>query len=228
MVNIRALSPELQKKAIDELNEDPVRIEKDLEAFREWIKKSPHIRGRTDDQFLVTFLRGCKYSLEKAKQKYDLFFTLKTHLAAGFKGRDPQDKRNLEILNIGMLTILPKAHTPGSPRYLLGRPSVFDTDKYTTDDMLKVMTFAYDALLMEDDDFVISGVVFIGDASNVNLKHVVVFNNPVTAKQQTMVTQDAYPVRQKAMHVLRMPSIMVVALNLMKSFLNEKNQARVS
>lgn len=93
MVNIRPISPELQKKAIEELNEDPARIEKDIEAFREWIRKSQHIKGRTDDQFLITFLRGCKYSLEKAKQKYDLYFTLKTHAPELFKNRDPLDPK---------------------------------------------------------------------------------------------------------------------------------------
>lgn len=76
MVNIRPLDPALQQKAIDELNEDPERIPQDLEAFRAWIKKSPHIKARDDDQFLVNFLRGCKYSLEKAKQKFDLYHTL--------------------------------------------------------------------------------------------------------------------------------------------------------
>jgi hypothetical protein len=61
MVNIQPLSELLQKKAIEELNEDPDRIEKDLEMFRQWIKKSPHINSRDyDDQFLVNFLRGCK------------------------------------------------------------------------------------------------------------------------------------------------------------------------
>jgi hypothetical protein len=101
MVNIRPLSSELQKKAIEELNEDPNRIEKDLEAFREWIKKSPHLKGRTDDQFLITFLRGCKYSLERAKQKYDLFYTLKTHIPELRQKRDPLDKRTREIIKIG-------------------------------------------------------------------------------------------------------------------------------
>lgn len=98
MIDIRPLTPELQKKAIEELNEDPARIEKDVEAFREWIKKSPHIKGRTDDQFLVTFLRGCKYSLERAKQKYDLFYTLKTHMPKVFKDRDPTSEKNQKIL----------------------------------------------------------------------------------------------------------------------------------
>jgi hypothetical protein len=98
MINIRPLSPELQKKAIKELNEDPARIEKDLEAFKEWIKKSPHLKGRTEDQILIAFLRGCKFSLEKAKQKYDLFYTLKTHMPI-FKNRDPTSEKNKYILD---------------------------------------------------------------------------------------------------------------------------------
>lgn len=99
MANIRQLSPELEKKAIDELNEDPARIEKDLEAFREWIRKSPHIKGKTDDQFLIAFLRGCKYSLEKAKQKYDLFYTLKTHYPEMCRNRDPE--KLLDVIREG-------------------------------------------------------------------------------------------------------------------------------
>lgn len=97
MVNIRPLTSELQEKAFKELNEDPSRIEKDIEVFREWINKSPYIKGRTDDQFLLTFLRGCKFSIEKAKQKYDLFYTLKTHMPI-FKNRDPLNEKNNYIL----------------------------------------------------------------------------------------------------------------------------------
>jgi hypothetical protein len=126
------------------------------------------------------------------------------------------------------MTILPKSKVPGTPRYFIGRPGVFDPDVFSPGDLLKFMTMAYDVLLMEDDDFVISGVVFIGDASKVSIKHLVFFNNPTFAKKQTVVTQDAYPIRQKGAHVLSLPSFMVVAINLMKSFMNEKNKSRVS
>lgn len=58
MPNIRPLSKELQLKAESELNEIPDRIEADLEIFRTWIKKSPHLNARLDDdQFLIVFLR---------------------------------------------------------------------------------------------------------------------------------------------------------------------------
>lgn len=32
----------------------------------------------SDDQWLAAFLRGCKHSLEKAKEKIDLFYSMKT------------------------------------------------------------------------------------------------------------------------------------------------------
>lgn len=101
MVNIRELSPELQKKAQDELNEVPSRIEEDIEALRTWISKQPHLRTRTDDQYLVTFLRGSKYSLERAKEKIDLLRTVKTLMPEMFIGRDPTEQITSEIIKLG-------------------------------------------------------------------------------------------------------------------------------
>jgi len=81
MLNIRKLSDELQSVACDELNEVPERIPADIDALRVWLSQCAHIRSRDDDQFLVAFLRGCKYSLEKAKKKSN-FITMRgrTHL----------------------------------------------------------------------------------------------------------------------------------------------------
>jgi hypothetical protein len=101
MSNIRQISPELQQKAIDELLEVPSRIDSDIEAFRDWIKKSPHLNAPTDDQTLVNYLRGCKYSLEKAKQKFDLNFTVRTLLPEIVGKVDTADPRFLEIIRLG-------------------------------------------------------------------------------------------------------------------------------
>lgn len=100
-VSIRSLTPELQAIAKAELNEDPSYTLQMLEQFREWIKKSPHLKSRTDDQFLITFLRGCKFSLEKAKQKLDMFHTVRTHVPEFIGNREALDARTLEILRLG-------------------------------------------------------------------------------------------------------------------------------
>ncbi len=56
---------ELSKKAKEELNEDPKRIEKDMKAIREWIKKQPHL-AKTSKQgqsvvILTLFCYLCTY-----------------------------------------------------------------------------------------------------------------------------------------------------------------------
>ncbi|GAB0090859.1 hypothetical protein DMENIID0001_056270 [Sergentomyia squamirostris] len=53
MANIRPLSEHLALKAQTELNEVPEKIEEDLNVLKTWIGKQPHLRARTDDQFLV-------------------------------------------------------------------------------------------------------------------------------------------------------------------------------
>ena len=50
---IRPLSEELQKIALEELNEVPERLEDDIEAIRKWIGQVSYMRSRDDDQFIV-------------------------------------------------------------------------------------------------------------------------------------------------------------------------------
>lgn len=76
-LDIRPLHPALAKIARDELNEDPDKNSEFLEAFREWINKTPHLKARTDDQYLMTFLRGSKFSLNRAQQKIEMHYTLR-------------------------------------------------------------------------------------------------------------------------------------------------------
>lgn len=72
---MRPLSPTLAEIAFRDLNEFPERIEQDLFILKEWIRKERHLRARTSDEFLIAFLRRCKYSLEDTKKRIDAFFT---------------------------------------------------------------------------------------------------------------------------------------------------------
>lgn len=226
MVNVRPIDPALQKKAIDELFEDPARIEKDLETFKEWIKKSQHLNARIDDQFLIAFLRGCKYSMEKVKQKFDLHFTLKTHTPELTRNRDPMDPKNLSAIKKGVGVPLPKLESPDSPRYFLIRPGAYDPSVNSVQDIMKVAAMISEMMMMEDDNFVIAGQIGILDFSGVSMSHFVQFN-PMFIKKVTMLQQDATPVRVKGQHFVNMPTIALTVFNIFQSFSNEKNKKRV-
>lgn len=100
-LDIRPLCPSLQAVARDELGEDPDKLEEVLAEVRQWIEQAPHLKARTDDQFLMSFLRGCKYKLEKVKQKLDMFYTLRTHIPELLLDRDPLDPKIRAIIKLG-------------------------------------------------------------------------------------------------------------------------------
>lgn len=101
MINVRPLSSSLASLSAKELNETPERLISGLRTLREWIRQSPHLHVRTDDQFLAAFLRGCKFSIEKAKQKFDLYYTVRSDMPEVMLNRDPLDDHLQTIIRLG-------------------------------------------------------------------------------------------------------------------------------
>lgn len=110
---------------------------------------------------------------------------------------------------------------------MIGRIGAFNTSEFTFDDILKNMTIMYDSLMLLDDNFIVSGVTIVADMSNVSVKHVAMFGSPVNSKRSALMHQEAYPLRQRTIHLFKMPAFMVATYNLIKSFLKEKNQSKV-
>lgn len=99
---IRPLSSALQEVAIRELNENPKELADIVLRLRTWILDQPHLTARTNDQFLLAFLRGSKFSLERAKQKIDRYYTLKAAIPEVFNEKRLVDHPQvLEILRMG-------------------------------------------------------------------------------------------------------------------------------
>lgn len=68
------------------------------------IKKQDFIRMNrcvSDSQWLITFLRGCKFSLERTKSKIEMFYTLRTALPEFYANRDPMLPEIQYILKLG-------------------------------------------------------------------------------------------------------------------------------
>lgn len=118
---LRPLSKQLQEKAEKELNENPKRVESDINAIRDWLEKQPHLIAKKgdyddvivmklcwidfffflDDQLILSFLRGSKFSLERTKERLDMFYTMRTLLPEFFKNRDPLQPQLQHILKQG-------------------------------------------------------------------------------------------------------------------------------
>ncbi|XP_050361955.1 alpha-tocopherol transfer protein-like [Nymphalis io] len=224
-MTIRPLSPELAEKARVELNEDPNRIESDLQHIKDWLTKQPHLRACTDDQWLIAFLRGCKYSLERTKEKLDLFYSLR-NLAPEIYNVQHNDAKFDTFMNIGSYLVLLNTETPTSPRTAIIRPGTYDPDKLNVADFYSVTSIIQKILLFDDDQSVISGNQWIIDLKDVKIGHLLQMT-PTIMKKMVFSSQEAAPIRMKGTHFVNTPPAFERILNTMKGFLNEKNRNRL-
>ncbi|KAG5672154.1 hypothetical protein PVAND_002307 [Polypedilum vanderplanki] len=225
-LNIRPINEDLQRVAREQLFEDPTQIPAMINQLREWIKKSPHLKSRTDDQFLLSFLRGCKYSMEKTKQKLDMYYTLRHHSPEFMQDRDPEKLKVREFLKLGMMIPLPETWAPDAPRIILGSMQKYDPKDYNVEEMMKVMMLCGDLMHEEDDQMIICGQVNIVDLKNATIAHFMMWT-PQLMKKMTTIMQEGSPFRLKAIHYINAPSFFEKVFNVFKQFLNEKTKSRI-
>ncbi|PNF24411.1 Retinol-binding protein pinta [Cryptotermes secundus] len=222
---IRTLSADLEAIARQELNEDPARLEADLKHIREWLAKQPHLTARTDSQWLTTFLRGCKFSLERTKTKMDMYYTLRTALPEIFTNRDPMLPEIQHILKLGIFLPLPLPDELGR-RVILMRSGIYRPEEVAILNLFKTNMMLADVLLDEDDRASICGTVNVMDHSNLTMAHMSQFS-PFLVKKMTTLFQDGYPIRPKGMNHINMNAAFTTVFNLFKSFMKEKMRKRL-
>ena len=225
MVNIRKLSDELQKVACDELNEVPDRIQSDVDALRNWLSQATHIRARDDDQFLVTFLRGCKYSLEKAKKKMELYYVARTQTPEFFSNRDPTDKFMQEIIKLGLILPLPADETKNIPRVILTRLGGYDYNKYDFMSVMKATYLMADWCMINSDVTIITGHINVVDLKGCGVALLSQITPSVIKKLSTLL--EPFPVRIKAIHLVHPPKGIDTAFRMFMSVCHEKLRSRI-
>lgn len=168
---IRDLPIELANRAKEELNEVPGRIQEDLSVLREWIAKQNHLKARTDDQFLVAFLRGCKYSLERTKEKIDMYYTIRGAIPEFFSNRDPMDKVNSKVIDSGLCLPMPKVDEVNHSRIFLVKQGDYNPSEISIMDVTKVSYMISDILLWDDDYTVVAGQTILVDLKGLSFSH---------------------------------------------------------
>ncbi|TMW50310.1 hypothetical protein DOY81_004587 [Sarcophaga bullata] len=226
MSKIRPLPPFLQKVATEELNEDPERIEEHIQTLKTWIEQQPHLRARTDDQFLLAFLRNCKYNLEKVKTKIDNYYMLKTKCPDLFTLQTLSEDEIKDLLRLGVSIILPTPLHETGPRILLIRNGVYDPKKYTFMNIMSIAQGLNEILMLEDDYAIVNGYAHISDLKNWTKEHFFQMT-PSMMKKLTVYSEEAVPLRPKISYLINAPVIFESIFNMIKPMMQQKQIDRM-
>ncbi|XP_053617231.1 alpha-tocopherol transfer protein-like [Plodia interpunctella] len=215
---------EMWQKIREELNENADTKDADLAHIKEWLKKEPHLPDEFDDQRIMTFLRGCKFSLEKTKRKLDMYFTMRTAVPEFFTDRDVNRPELQEILNMVQMPPLPGL-TPDGRRVIFMRGLDKDVQTPNVADAFKLAFMMGDVRLNEEKEGV-AGDIYVLDASVATPTHFSKFT-PTLVKKFLVCVQEAYPVKLKAVHVINISPLVDKIVNFVKPFIKDKIKERI-
>ncbi|XP_023321804.1 retinol-binding protein pinta [Eurytemora carolleeae] len=224
--DVNALSlPEVLEAARIELGEDKKQMEEGVKMLREWIKKSPHLHSiKQDDTTLEMFFRGCKYSLERTKEKLDFFNTVRGNLPEWFDSWDPRIPVLKDIIDAGIYLPL-RGYDKDGRFVVLMRNGSSNPKTMKLEDTFKVSTMIIELAMRTNIQAQVKGFVLIQDMAGMTAQHAVQFN-PVIAKKAMTVWQDAYPAKPKALHFLNMPGAMESIFSMVQSLQKQKMKER--
>jgi len=221
-------SPEMQAQIRVELNEDETTRDKDLQHIKDWLKRQPHLPKFEDDQIIMTFLRGCKFSLEKTKRKLDMYFTMRAAVPEFFANRDPTRPEIKQVLDVAHIPPLPGL-PPNGRRVILMRGIEPDAMIPSVTEGMKTVLMIGDIRLREELTGV-AGDVYIFDASIATpthfASHFAKFT-PTLIKKFLICVQEAYPVKLKEVHVINVSPLVDTIINFVKPFLKDKIRNRI-
>ncbi|XP_073819610.1 alpha-tocopherol transfer protein-like [Musca autumnalis] len=217
---MRPLTPTLAEIAQRDLNETPERIQQDLHILREWIGKQRHLRARTSDEFLIAFLRRCRYSLEETKRRIDRFFSFYNVFPEVYRNRCIS-RRIFDINRLGVHYYPEFPKCSDKSAILIARFGQFDPNRYSAKEIFQFIMMAMEIISLENDYATVAGVSQILDLQNIRYEHLQRFDRTIFQRYYIWL-QECCPLRIKEVYIINASKEIQRYLNMMLIFL--KNQ----
>ncbi|KAH8270834.1 hypothetical protein KR018_006380, partial [Drosophila ironensis] len=220
MANIRPLAPELAEVAQCQLNEVDSEMVHKIGALRLWINQQNYLQARTDDQFLVAFLRFCHWDLEEAKKRLLFYYTYKTKERELLKSRLVDDKL-LELCRSGIFITLPNPIGPGGPRIHFTRMGHIEPSKHSVSDIFRFHAFRAEIEINTDDNWNVAGVVEIIDFTKIPYSLLLQFDAGMFRRMNAFL-EHGIPTNLVATHIVNASRETQFVLGLVRNVMKQK------
>ncbi|XP_013112710.2 retinol-binding protein pinta [Stomoxys calcitrans] len=214
------LTNELQALAQKNCNETTEIRENSLVSLSLWMKKTSHLKARANEEWLVSFLRYSRFSVEETKKRLDNFYTLKGSFPEVMMNRSIDDSL-LTLFRQGIHTIPRKPVTPEGPCIIISQYSKYDPKKYNPKDAFKLLFMLLEILANENANASISGLVYIVDARDVIMEQMLQYH-PALLKKTLMLIEHCLPLRFVEIHLINMRKEGQTVFNFVTSLMPKK------
>ncbi|XP_023212465.1 clavesin-1-like [Centruroides sculpturatus] len=205
----------------DEVNQKPDYgwNEEILEEFRKDVLKEKHLKCRTDDIFLLSFLRARKFDRERALTLLKMYYSTRKKYPIVFKNLKPSA---LElVMDQNMMTCVKTENMVIS----MGRYSHWDPSKVGVIDVLRAVLLMFDFQL-NDHPIQVHGQYILIDTKELSWRHIFQF----TPRNTFIVMSSMFnciPLRYNALHYVNVNTYVKFLYSIVRPFFPDKLKKRM-
>lgn len=218
------LDEKYRKLAEVELGENDEIREVSLKQMRAWVIANSNIKKcRTDNLFLLRFLRVCKFNVPKACAKLENFLIIHQEFPEWFRNVSIDDLGIRYLIESGYVVPLPERDSQGR-LVLFYDQKYLDPEKSSITDLMRMAELVFQ-MFYDDERTQIAGHIWVYDDSASTLKHIRQWSlNDI--KHGIKYISKGMPIRSKGYVRVNMAQWMIVFSDIIKPFLAEKIKNR--
>ncbi|XP_070153603.1 retinaldehyde-binding protein 1 isoform X1 [Polyergus mexicanus] len=216
--------PEARALAEKELRETEENVKNGIETLRKYIEEDKTIHYCTDDDFLLIFLRPCKFYPQSAFELMKRVADFRNKHAALFYDLIPSDERDA-IMNHDVMNVLKTRDHKNRRVMIIQAGKNWDPSKVTSDQILRMLYIVHLLAIQEQETQIFGGVVIM-DFDGLSMKQVKGMPPSFSMKLLNFI-QDAMPLRLKEVHFVKQPFLFNMVWTMFKPFVREKLRKRM-
>ncbi|XP_054714805.1 retinaldehyde-binding protein 1-like [Uloborus diversus] len=215
------LIPEDIRKAREELNETENSRVAVLKAFKEKLSQEKEYVPRTDDIYVLRFLRTRKFDCERSQKLMKEHYKFRAKHPAVFPAPSTIEK----ALRANIFNYLPHRDHLGRAIFVV-KMALWDPDEIPYHEFVAVGNILSEYVL-DNPVTQINGYVGLWDFAGFSLKQFIPFCSPKHIWLLSSLMQDRFPGRFKIAYCVNCHNLVNTAWNLFKPILKEKFRNRV-
>ncbi|XP_053696733.1 retinaldehyde-binding protein 1-like [Sabethes cyaneus] len=223
-VDVSAPSAEVMEIARQELRETPEVRAAAIVELRNLLKAAADLNFPDDDDFLLLYLRPTHFYPESAIKLMRNVAQFQKNNADLLKNLMPSDLKN-EITNFDLITVLTNRDQFGRRVVIVKQGEAWDPKAINEDKIFGILYTVHKLAALEPITQ-ICGAVVIYDFEGLGMKQINGISVSGVKRLLTFI-QESAPLRMKAVHFVKEPTLFSMVWALMKPLVKEKLKARM-